>query len=331
MKVSDHPICPKCGYDQSGIIAAWSQYCPIRGVCPECGFDLEWGSVLNPERIRLGWYVEHADRPRAMAQRTPATAWFLLLPSRFWTRVDVTLAVFPSRLWCYALCFAFIAYALSTLGVVGAWGYSTHRLNTLYSTYAALNPNSPFSAQQYITDLSDPAYWAGLAWGLRYHASNNSAAAFGSSFQLLALVVGMTMPWWIIMGVIPTTRRRARVRLAHISRATSWSCLAGVVALALALVAGAESIASVLTSSGRTLAPGNPALLSITQARFGMANSYAGLLSSMLMLVMIVWVQWFWIAAIVQGWRIRSVLLPVLGVIASLIGGFTALIYIGLT
>ena len=41
-----------------------------------------------------------------------------------------------------------------------------------------------------------------------------------------------------------------------------------------------------------------------------------------------IWVQWFWIAAIVRGWQIRSVMLPVLGLIASLLAGFAVFMYI---
>ena len=67
------PICPKCGYDQSGEITTWVTQCPLEGTCPECGYALYWSDVVNPSRIRLPWFVEHAESKRGLLRRTIPT------------------------------------------------------------------------------------------------------------------------------------------------------------------------------------------------------------------------------------------------------------------
>lgn len=81
--------CPRCGYDQRGVLATWAESCPLQGVCSECGLDLEWSRVLQPEKYELQWCVEFVRRTSAMP-RACVTTWLRSwLPWRFWSRIEM--------------------------------------------------------------------------------------------------------------------------------------------------------------------------------------------------------------------------------------------------
>lgn len=56
------PECPRCGYDQSGLVDSWKDSCPLTGICTECGHTLDWRIVMRPELVRLPGLYEHARR-----------------------------------------------------------------------------------------------------------------------------------------------------------------------------------------------------------------------------------------------------------------------------
>ncbi|MEZ6235453.1 MAG: hypothetical protein R3B68_14800 [Phycisphaerales bacterium] len=91
------PRCPRCGYDQSGAIAAFTDACPTTGTCSECGLDFRWRDVLSPAFGRVPWLFEHARG----AGVCPLIASLLMTAglTRFWSRVRMSHAVHPGRLW----------------------------------------------------------------------------------------------------------------------------------------------------------------------------------------------------------------------------------------
>jgi hypothetical protein len=87
------PACPRCGYDQTGVIASWEQaeplVCPLDGVCSECGLEFPWVDVMRPERQRIAGLYEHAQGPGqslGWALRTLVLAGW---PRRFWSVVPL--------------------------------------------------------------------------------------------------------------------------------------------------------------------------------------------------------------------------------------------------
>lgn len=85
------PICPKCGYDQSGEIATWECVCPLKGRCSECGTEFEWAKVyaiLNEWGSCVDWYAEHADGLGELIKRAPGTMFRLMFPSRFFKDIN---------------------------------------------------------------------------------------------------------------------------------------------------------------------------------------------------------------------------------------------------
>lgn len=110
------PHCPRCGYDLSGIVASWTESCPIEGACSECGLSFPWGEVFFPLRNAPAWSFEHAEHP------APALAWSWgrsLRPDRFWSRLRMHHAIVVPRLWV-ALAIMLLLMHLAT-GAGMAW------------------------------------------------------------------------------------------------------------------------------------------------------------------------------------------------------------------
>ena len=57
------PTCPRCGYDLSGIVASWTNSCPLTGICSECGLKFRWGAVLMPLLRGTIELLDSAARP----------------------------------------------------------------------------------------------------------------------------------------------------------------------------------------------------------------------------------------------------------------------------
>lgn len=316
------PICPKCGYDQSGTIATWESQCPIEGICPECGLEFDWADVFDPSRVHLSWYVEHAEEKRGMIRRSPMTYWFLLLPHRFWKRVAVTSPIYGARLWSYVAGVIISVYLVTTLLNIATRAYSNSRWNQLYASFQTKNPGNPMQGKQYTVDMGTMRYWLGIIGDsiLQPIRSRDTAT------QIALLIGGMALLWAVVIVAVPTTRRIAKVRLAHVNRAVAWSCL--VIACLFCMVSVSESIASWFSISGIDIDPNWPGLFSAIQMRFTQAEAYSRYVITGVFLASFIWIQWFWIAAIVRGWQIRSILLPILGFIASLLAGYTVFMYL---
>ncbi len=321
-KHTHHPICPKCGYDQSGEIATWESSCPIEGICPECGLGFDWADVFDPGRVHLPWYTEHAEHTRGMIRRSPMTLWFLLLPHRFWKRVTVASPVYAARLWSYVAAVVVSMYLATTLLSIATKASSNYRWNQLYASFQAANPGNPMQGKRFTVDMGTMRYW----WGVTGDSLLQPIRSQDSATQIALLIGGMALLWAVVIAAVPTTRRIAQVRLAHVHRAAAWSCF--VIACLFCIVSVTESIATGFSIAGRGLDPSWPGFFNVTQMRFTQAEAYSRYVITGVFLASLIWIQWFWLAATVRGWRIRSIVLPILGFMASLLAGYTAFMYI---
>ena len=88
--VTSNPACPRCGYDQTGAIAAWGRIepacCPLLGICAECGSEFAWGYVISRSRRRVLKHFEVAEH-RLIASFL-LTTWRALQPWSFWKWAD---------------------------------------------------------------------------------------------------------------------------------------------------------------------------------------------------------------------------------------------------
>lgn len=90
------PICPRCGYDQSGIVATWAEACPLRGTCSECGLDFEWRLILRREILGPAWSIEHGLRPSP--RRVVAAMCRSARQERLWREFELAYQLRPRRL-----------------------------------------------------------------------------------------------------------------------------------------------------------------------------------------------------------------------------------------
>ncbi len=105
------PLCPRCGYDQSGVAATWqgAGVCPLAGTCSECGEAFEWADLFNPRRRVLRGFFEHARGWRRLLTWSQITFLWTLLPWVFWRRVGSERYPLRRRalLWPLAACVPF--------------------------------------------------------------------------------------------------------------------------------------------------------------------------------------------------------------------------------
>ncbi|MBL4591955.1 MAG: hypothetical protein JKY96_08350 [Phycisphaerales bacterium] len=298
------PICPKCGYDQSGIIDSWTDRCPVEGRCAECGLDFAWADVLDPSRVDLPWYIEHARSKREMMRRTIPTLWMLLIPNRYWKRVGVESRIQMRVLlaWCVVL------NAVLYLVTSAVHLFAMFELGRYWATpIATLQQNKMVAHWQFFAQ-TDMKYWSKEVLGSLLYpfidvnglGGELSEAWLGFSF----IAIGVPLMWLVILSVVPTTRRLARLRIKHVFRATVVSI--GFAFLGIQILRSADAIGL---------------LEGLWVGSCNMKGSI-NTVSVTLGLLMVVWVYWFWISAIRVGWQVRpSWLLILLGSIATLLGG----------
>lgn len=222
------PLCPRCGYDQSGHTATWGESCPLRGLCPECGLEFWWSSVLG-ESARVGWLSE-SDRGAGAAdtgrkRQWWKTSWRALRPRRFWGAIDLATPMRRGRLLRFALLWALLVHG--ACGAVGA-GYLVF--------------------DRFVVRV----YWGNAPW-------REIAAAALRPFAAFPRVFYAEMPlWWMLFvpltvcGVTPVvflligeTLSRAKVRRRHMLRGVCyvapWCVLSSLILpIVFSTVAGAE-------------------------------------------------------------------------------------------
>lgn len=324
------PICPKCGYDQSGIISTWEDQCPMQGRCSECGLEFEWADVFDPGRVLLPWYIEHTTSKRTMCRRIPSTLWMMFIPYRFWKHLSVHYPVYLWRVWGCVLGSAVAVYLLSIFLLVCIGTYRTLKWNQLFTELQGLSPGSNYTGLYWI-EMADPSYWMGNLKDAFHTSLLNATGLTQNGMHFVFIALGMSVLWVMVLCVIPTTRRVAKIRLMHVHRAMALSCFAGLLGYLLALIfdTGAQLMMySKLSINTTQLSSTNRIVSYSLTTGTNQFELYANLIVTIGLLFGMIWVQWFWITAIVVGWRIRSVLLAVLGLIASLLAGFTVFMYL---
>lgn len=218
----EHTACPRCGYDQRGIIDTWRECCDVYGRCAECGLSYEWSDVLDPTRRIPEWFVEDIEqqcRPMMVVQTIGRVFW----PWHFWRRISMSHPVCGRRI---AVLLVFVLLGAIVLTSAGAavrplqvWMQETtlsgSNVTGMYVyIHAFVAPWSQNSPGQYTSGLwgtagiDPPARLVGDIWlgslGLGLYAS-------------IALVIGAAA-----FLLLPQTRRTYKVRLVHAGRAAAY-------------------------------------------------------------------------------------------------------------
>lgn len=126
--------CPRCGYDQRGQIATWTDRCPMNGTCVECGYELNWSRVFmiarHPWLFELNW----RDRP---FRRVALTLLYGLRPRAFWREITLedTVDLRPVIVVGALLLVVFITgYAVTTTIVIHALHQSAGYQGAMWDT-----------------------------------------------------------------------------------------------------------------------------------------------------------------------------------------------------
>lgn len=192
------PECPRCGYDQSGVIDSWRDSCPTTGLCPECGLTFDWRNLLNPAFASHFNLFEHAKDHHIRAWwRTTRKTW---RPRRFWKWVRPEHPIKPSRLISIAINGTLASSVIGSLITVALYA-------SVMTIFAFLN---------------------GMPLNIAFYDIQNDAPS--ALFPLYASLDDGTPPAWAVLPLLmlvmmplaflllPRTLRRARARPAHLLR-----------------------------------------------------------------------------------------------------------------
>jgi len=305
------PICPKCGYDQSGEIATWESVCPLDGRCPECGLGFAWGEVFDPLLNDLDWYAEHGRSIRGMIWRTPGTCLRLVHPVRFWHAVGVVERVSPWRLLVWAiLCIVSVHLLVSIPNGFRAWDEQNWSgTNTLTGYYQAFGG---YGVAEIVFDGFAYPFFDAHPSSAGYMLSLRVALGWPSYWYAglwipLGFQIGFILLWLVVLLAIPQTRSLMQLRGVHIFRAFVLSVLVMVLCFELTRL--------------------NFAIYRISGLRYYRFSWF----TSMLVPVAVLWQILFWGSAVAVGWRVTPwKLLFILGTAAGLLGGSILRIYVSI-
>jgi hypothetical protein len=205
------PACPRCGYDQSGAIAAWerneSACCPLVGMCTECGLEFAWRDLLNPVFTRQLRMFEHARRRRTASFFV--TWWKAARPWSFWRWVRMEHEVVPRRL-------AIVA----SLGLVTTYGLLVALQTICLSLGTSMGMAAPPN-NVYFYSWSDS-----VRYTLNPFGSEDWYIWTGTPIlplELVSVLTAVLMPLTFVL--LPRTLRQARVRRIHIARVWAYGLI----------------------------------------------------------------------------------------------------------
>lgn len=292
-----HAHCPRCDYDLSGETSRWESQCPLHGRCPECGLDFAWTHVCMPERWMLRGFVEQAKGLRWLFLWAWCTWSWTVLPWRFWNRVEMHHKVSVPKILFWLVAVVFLPHLLCTSLVTGAEMLAGVRTRT--------------SGWGWLNDLTDTLVqfdgpWSGVPV-VRWTFSEWPT-------QATWLIVGVFgLP--ILLGLMPISLRRAKVRPQHIFRASVYSTAIPGMFYALngASRFGFDCLAHFNAYNPTTW----NTFAKINQIIFDSFFAFAGL-----------WLALWWLLALTLGWKLRHgwvvwiSIVVIAGLIATAYGGF---------
>jgi len=241
--------CPRCGYDLRGVVAAWEERCPLEGVCSECGLGVCWAEVLRPEKFEPGWCVEFVSERRAFPAACVKTFACCCQPWLFWRRLKMSQPIHGRRLAVYILLLFVSVYVLFALSQgVRAWDSWWRMQNDPDLTFSSVDGYTVFVHAASLPFSDSPPGMMTLVYPLA--AGGRRAVTFGynrpldlarywSNAQPLSLFVATVfMMCPLVFVLLPASRKRAKVRWAHVGRVTAYGMSYMALGAIVVLVAG---------------------------------------------------------------------------------------------
>lgn len=246
---SREPSCPRCGYDQSGIIASWQAECPLDGVCSECGLEFPWSELLSEKQVPPAWSFEHGKWVSPV--RWGASHGRALGPRSFWSKLRMTHEVRVPRLVLSMLMWIALCHVLVS-------GATVLRLYRGADAMIAKNPAwrlPPFNPAWRPSNLPGTVTPMQLMWkevaavavwpyGMRQlqwpsYLGMRRAPVAGYGLAALAVAVVMIPPGFLVLG---DTFRKCKVRFVHLVRGAAYSFAGPGLAAVIGIVASALGV-----------------------------------------------------------------------------------------
>ncbi len=210
------PTCPRCGYDQSGAVAAWTDQCPTRGVCPERGLDFAWVVIFRPNLHDVRGFFEHARTVRQHLWWSLTTLPLVLTPNRFWRRISLDVPPRPCRslLW--------IVLLLGTLWLSSA----------LLALVPAVVEYASVPLPGYVRSTPEDRLWGSISGGFLAPIARHTLVWGGGVVYRIAPprwylaylpLLLLSLCWPFMLAMLSTRLTAAKIRAGHITRATAYS------------------------------------------------------------------------------------------------------------
>jgi hypothetical protein len=222
--------CPRCDYDQRGVIATWTNQCPLQGICAECGLKFEWREVLNPTFSLPNWCVEARQSipgfPMQMVHTT-ARVWFSPL---LWRSLRMVHALSRPRLTAWMV--TWLAILVATLAVsnglatLGNWAAVTAPAGARPALVGSASGSQVFM-QAMLLPFSGRSIgtYSGGGMAMGYTPPQHALRFWilGRTSWPLLVLLAVPICCGAAFAALPISRRRAKVRWRHILRATVYA------------------------------------------------------------------------------------------------------------
>ncbi len=209
--------CPRCGYDQSGIVASWRDSCPLEGKCSECGLEFAWADVLNPQLAWPRWSFEHARKHLVWSYL--CTVFMALLPRRFFAGIRMEHPIRFDRLAMLLVICPIVLY-FGFAAIVAAIQYKFYRYNW----------GTPGPPSFTLADVGKSALWP-YADGETLWYALRSPTTLGIA---LGAPIALLMPLAFLL--LPATFRRMKIRVAHVVRVGIYALVAPAIFWSMLMV-----------------------------------------------------------------------------------------------
>ena len=248
--VAPEPRCPRCGYQQRGTVETWRDRCPLEGRCTECGLSFQWSDVLIERLPR--WNSEYGTR-QAYPWRSVRTIWLTFRPWAFWCSLQMHHEIRPKRLLLYPVVLALVSYLM--IGIGTGTGLALSMMDDAQHGATILFPRAVFAVLHgVVLPFSDHSYHylTHPRWG-RYtggSAASISRELLSPGLRSIILFVCAHFMAAACFALLPLSRRKAKVRWAHIGRAAVYGLGLIPVAIFFLVLIGLFAMAEDLTIGG---------------------------------------------------------------------------------
>jgi hypothetical protein len=232
--------CPRCGYDQRGLIESWRDACPVQGTCSECGLEFRWAELLNPFHQPPRWCIESHGPWWKLPGQFARTSCCVIWPWALWRSLAMTDHVRWGRLAGYCLAWLIIHLMLfclcNGLSALQEWHFFGSKPDWSVSTGIGV-----VFAQAVFLPFSDESL------GMQVHTSGNAypysppsyhaRLMLYQSWRALVLLPSIYVCCALAFVALPTTRRVSKVRWTHLARVAAYGVPLLLPACGLAMMA----------------------------------------------------------------------------------------------